>query len=497
MTKYFIKDMVCYLPSQVVPGIVGLVSIPIFTRLFPPIDYGNYNLVLTTVMILNILIGWLPVSITRFHPGYERENKLDYFYMNILNLTFISILTITILFLFFFFLVRPSISLEVCSLMYIGLGVFIVASIFNVFLYFLRIKRLVNWFSGFTVWKSIGSLGIALLLIFFLKIGIESLLWGIILSILTILPILWKKTMEGRSTLYFKIDLCLTKEMLWYGFPLALSNIAIWMLDLSDRYFLAFFKGPHEVGIYSVNYYVAGHGILLIASLFALASGPILMQIWENQGEAKCKAFLNKITRYYLLICIPVIVILSTLSKPIINILADKRYVEGFKIIPYVSLGIFFFGLNDIFASSLLLYKKTKFITFAVVISGLLNLILNFLFIPIYGYTAAAIITLISYFILLLMMIIFSRRFFIWEFPFKSLSKIICASAIMAIIVFFVANKSSLFTLKYLILFIFFGGLIYLALLFLFEEIDPKEKIAMKDIFKKVYTSVSASLKYR
>jgi O-antigen/teichoic acid export membrane protein len=66
MDEHFIKDMVKYSPAQIVPGIVGFVSIPIITRLFSPQDYGNYSLAIAAVMVLTTLLGWVPVSIIRF-----------------------------------------------------------------------------------------------------------------------------------------------------------------------------------------------------------------------------------------------------------------------------------------------------------------------------------------------------------------------------------------------------------------------------------------------
>ena len=79
MTQDFLKDAVKYLPAQIVPGIVGFISISVITRIFSPQDYGNYSLAMAAVMVLATLCGWLPMSIIRFYPSYERDKKLDLF----------------------------------------------------------------------------------------------------------------------------------------------------------------------------------------------------------------------------------------------------------------------------------------------------------------------------------------------------------------------------------------------------------------------------------
>ena len=86
-------------------------------------------------------------------------------------------------------------------------------------------------------------------------------------------------------------------------------------------------------------------------------------------------------------------------------------------------------------------YKKTHYVMFCTIISGLLNLGLNFLLIPKYGYVAAAVTTLLSYAVLMIMIIFISRKFFVWEFPFKTLGKALCASAFMGIIIYSIGNN--------------------------------------------------------
>ena len=487
MIKDFLKDAVKYLPAQIAPGIVGFISIPIITRIFSPQDYGNYSLAMATIVVLTTLVGWLPMSIIRFYPVYERDKKLDLFYGNILKLTFISLLVITFTFIIFIFIIKTHISSKLYLFMLIGICVFIAIAIFNVLQHFLRSKRQVGWYSGFAIWKSIMGFGFGIALIFLFKLGIESLLWGIILSIFFVIPFLWRKVIGNISSIYSKLNLSLVKDLANYSFPLVIGNLAAWILSLSDRYILAFFRGSQEVGIYSASYNISEKSIMLLSSLFMLASGPISIHIWEKEGKEKSAEFVNKITRYYLIACVPAIIGLSVLSKPILNIMTGEQYFEGYKIIPFVTLGVLFLGLQHRFQAGFIFYKKTGYITFSIVASGLLNLFLNFLFVPRYGYFAAAVTTLVSYAFLLFLMIILSRRFFVWKFPLKSLIKVTCASTIMGIVVYYVGNCLFHFTLLNFILTTSLGGLLYLGLLFLFQEFNEKERQAVKQILKTTF----------
>jgi O-antigen/teichoic acid export membrane protein len=484
VSKNIFKDMSKYLPAQIVPGIVGFISIPIITRLFQPGEYGNYVLVISTVSVISVIVGWLSIPIIRFYPLYEHNKKLPAFYGTILTMTFISIIILTCIFVIILLFLKSNISRGLYLLMWIGVPVFIFTSCFEVFLEFLRARREINWYSGFVAWKSIVAICFGILLVIIFQFGVDGLLWGIVLSLVIGFPLLWRISL-GKVSFHLKnISIPLTSDLARYGFPLVIGNLAAWILSLSDRYVLKFFRSSQEVGIYSASYGISENSIMLIATLFALTIGSIVYNLWEKEGEKKCQEFVSQLARYYLLVCIPAVFGLSALGKPLIKILTGQEYHAGYKIIPLVTLGAFFLGLQQMFHAGVNFYKKTHLIMLSIIFSGLLNLGLNILLIPKYGYMAAAITTLISYAFLLFLMIIFSRQFFVWQFPFRSLSKIICASAIMGIVVYYVGNSLTYSVSINLISGTCIGMVVYIIILLLLKEF-LQEEIQIFHLLKK------------
>ena len=360
-------------------------------------------------------------------------------------------------------------------------------SSFPVLLHFFRARGQVNWYSGFRIWNSVATVTFGILLVMAFRFGVNGLLLGSVLSLSIASPFIWKKAMKEVSLRRKRISLPLTSEMAKYGFPLVIGNLGAWILRLSDRYILEFFRGSKEVGIYAASYGISEKTIMVLVTLFMLASGPISMNIWEKEGTKKSQEFVSRLTRYYLIICLPVMVGLSVLAKPLIGILTSPEYYEGYRIIPLVTLGAFFRGLQRSFQAGPLFYKRTDFIMFSIIASGLLNLGLNFLLIPQYGYMAAAITTFISYVFLLILMIGVSRYLFIWEFPFKSLAKVVCASAIMGIVVYHIGSSLTSSTLLNLILGIVVGVVVYSLMLFLLREFKSSEIQALLDLKTKIW----------
>jgi len=486
MIKKFVKDTVKYIPSLVVPAIVGLIFIPIVTRLFPPADYGDYVLILSTITILSTLASWLSMSVIRFYPAYEQNKKLDIFYSTTLKWLSISVFGISILFLSILLISKNYVSQNLYNLMLLGLEVFIFSSFFQTLLHFLRVKRLVGWYTIFSVWKSVTAIGFGLILVIIFKFGINGLLWGIIISMAIIFPWLWRKAI-GRVSLRKKTSKPLAVEMAKFGFPLVIGNLAYWILTLSDRYILKFFRGAQEVGIYSASYAIGEKSILLLVSLFTLAATPLAMRIWEKEGEEKSRIFNTNLTRYFLLICLPAVVGISILAKPILSILTGQEYFMGYTILPFVALSIFLNGSTIGFGNGLGYYKKTKYIMWPLIIGGLVNLGLNFIFIPKYGYFAAATTTLIGYIVMVGLEIYFSRKFFIWKFPLKSLGKISCASGIMGGSIYYLNNITNFSNFISLILGICMGATIYFFILFLFNEFQTKEINEIHILVSKIF----------
>lgn len=477
MIQKFIKDFVKYLPSMLVPALISLIAIPIIAHLFPPEDYGRYVLVKITISVLLIIIGWLSMSILRFYPEYESNNRTGEFYSTVIRLMLMSVGAVGLIFFIVLSFLKENMNQSLYSFMMIGLSVFVFNAIFDVLLHFLRIKREVNTYNIFRVWNSIASLGLGVLLVLFMSMGVDGLLWGMLISLIFALPFLWKETVRYFS-LYSKFSKKLSFEMFKYGLPLMVGNLAAWVLSLSDRYILKIFYSSKEVGIYSLSYAVSEKSILFLSSLFMLASRPLGMRIWESGSEEIAKEYVANVTRFYLILSVPMVIGLSVLGGPIVRVVGRPEYYEGYRIISFVAVSGLLLGLQQRFQAGLIFRKKTNRIMLAILISGIINIILNIILIPDYGYFAAAITTLISYVVLLVSIILFSRGFLMWKFPYKTLLRVTICSAVMGFVVYLINARLEYSALSLVIL-VILGMLIYAAILYIIGEVKDEEKILL------------------
>jgi len=129
-------------------------------------------------------------------------------------------------------------------------------------------------------------------------------------------------------------------------------------------------------------------------------------------------------------------------------------------------------GLYAVSYIGLIIHEKTILIAKIITISAVLNILLNFLFIPSYGFLGAGFSTMIAYFVAFLISNKISSKYLKWKPQLKSIIKIFLASTIMGIIVYYIVNNLTSSNVLNLILAICSGMFIYFILLFLLKEIE-------------------------
>lgn len=476
MNKDFSKDLIKYLPSKLIPGLFGISIIPVFTWLLDPLDYGRYVLVITTIGVLGIFISeWIGPSIIRFYAEYEARGKIGIFNGTIIKVGVISIFLVVVGALAVSWVLKKQINGELLRFLHIGLIIFAFGTAFDIMMQVLIAKRKAIIYSFFSVWRQCICIAIGLLIAVWTNTGILGLLWGSAFGFLSALPFLFRFSFSDIENKGYSKKL--RKDIVSYGLPLLVSNLGGWVLSLSDRYIISFFRGNAEVGLYTISYTLADRSIALIVSLLVIASQAIIMQKWEREGVEQTRVFVSDITKMYLIIALPATVGLSLLSKPVVALLASKSYIEGYKIIPMVAAGIFFFGLQRNFQIGLLFDKKTKLIMYILILCGAINIFSNLLLVPKYGFIAAGYTTLLCYFLFAVITVVVSRKYFIWQFPFQTLMRVVVSCCAMSVTVLFVMWLEFNHWATTVCMSMGIGGIVYFAVLILMKEFGNSRTI--------------------
>jgi O-antigen/teichoic acid export membrane protein len=179
-----------------------------------------------------------------------------------------------------------------------------------------------------------------------------------------------------------------------FSVPLIFHGLSINILAVSDRSILLYYTGASATGIYSFVYSVSMIAIVVTSSLES-----IWIPWFTKAMQIGDKNLINRYVKLYIGIGVTTMIVVLLLGPEIITVMSPKEFWIGKSLLQPILLSSFFIFIYSISVNLEYYYKSTKIIAYYTIISALINLGLNFIFIPKYGAVAAAYTTVISYFI--------------------------------------------------------------------------------------------------
>ena len=181
------------------------------------------------------------------------------------------------------------------------------------------------------------------------------------------------------------------------------SAVAITLYISSDTTILGLLKDNYAVGIYgvAVKIYTIVSG--LISGLLVVTIPRLAMLI----GKKRVKEYnhvLQEVINSVSILGLPAAVGLVMLSREVILIIAGKKYLEGTLSLQIITWALIFSNYSTIFNQCVLIPLKRESKTLRnTVITGLVNVGLNFIFIPLWSYNGTALSTVIAEFMVMFM----------------------------------------------------------------------------------------------
>jgi len=334
-------------------------------------------------------------------------------------------------------------------------------------------------FAKNTVLFAIGQISFSLAFVFLIAKDVIGLIVGSIMSYASVLLLTAKElsSFSQRNHSNVVLNVSLFKRFLFYGFPMLGWIMGSQILNISDRFIIQAFKGASQVGIYSSNYSLASKGIGLVSAAFLMAAHPLIMNAWEGGYKKKVTEIISSFSRYFLLIALPITFYFGVFGRDVVSILLGKEFQSGYVVVPIVLFGLLAWNFSMYGHKGLEIMKKTPIMFLLVGICAVVNIGLNFAFVPIYGYIAAAVSTSVSCVLYPFMVYFATKSYIEWQIPWESVAKIAVSSfmtaGFLAILKFWVFHGS--LNIGLLVILSLCGVIIYPALLYVFRELQDYE----------------------
>lgn len=365
---------------------IGFITMPIFTRIMSKSDIGYFSNLQSWISVLSIMCT-LELSSSLALAKYDYKNDFDkYVSSNLFLSNIFTILCYLIIFLFKESLL-PIMGLSILEF-HLCFAYILVYPALQMFQQKQQVFFKYKESTGISLISVILSTVFSILLVFVFSNKYLGRLIGYFTPLLFVYLIL-------SFFIYFKgrcVSYKYWKYALVISVPIIFHLMAGFILSTSDRIMITYFCGAEQNAYYSVAYSVSSIIQLLWFSVNA-ALAP-----WSIE-QMNCKSFdlLKRITKTILLLFGVVCVAFSLMSPEIMLVMGGKDYSVASNVLYPIICGCVFQAAYTFYVNAETFLKKQVLISIASIIAALINIILNIVFIPLYGYVAAAYTTLIGY----------------------------------------------------------------------------------------------------
>lgn len=390
VSKKALKAGGWYTVSNFLLKAVGFITTPVFTRTLSKAQYGEYTNYNAWLSIVAIIVT-LEMSSCVVRGRYDFEEDFDAFLSSII--AFGSVITLG-----FYLIVNIFMQyfVQILDMKPVYIHLMFLNVMISPALSIMQAKhRILQKYKSF-VFVAVGTTVSSTLISLLCVLNMEDKLFGRIFGMTVPLLVVY----FGAYILMMARGRCLYKAEYWkYAFafciPLVPHLLSNTILGSSDRIMIKHICGTEDAAIYSVAYSCG----MIITILFTS-----LNQAWEpwlfDRINSKDFDSIRHYSKFYLLFFVMLVMGSILVAPELIYIMGGKDYSAAVYAIPPVMTGYGCKFAYTFYVNIEKFEKKTAYISTGTLAAAGLNVVLNLIFIPVFGYIAAAYTTLAGFFAL-------------------------------------------------------------------------------------------------
>lgn len=365
---------------------VSMITTPIFTRLLSTEEYGLYSTYLSWQTVLLMIVSLsLYKAIMNLYVKYEDQERVLSAVCGLeLILSFIWLIIGLVFKEKISDLLGLSPTLICCLFIYFMFqSVFQCWSLYKRYVYDYKILIIV------TMLLTVGSAGLGVFAIIFISPTANYRALSDVLVLMAIGIVLYITVFRKGRVFY---DKKIWLFSLGFCVPLMPHYLSEFILQSSDKIMINYLCGASDVALYSIAY-SAGSLITLVTNSINSTFAPYQYQKIKS-GEY---SLLSKRANEVLAFVGVMLGIIMTFSREIVLIFGGMKYIDSVGVIIPICIGVFFNYVFQLFARVQEYYEQKLMVVIPSILCAALNLILNYIFINLYGYQAAAYTTFLCY----------------------------------------------------------------------------------------------------
>lgn len=359
----------------------------VITNLFGSSSYGLFALALTLLQLLVMFFSLgIPSAFIAFSGGFDSEEQNRGLLLKSYKISFLTAIIPIILLLLFsqeiaFFYDKPDLT-NFLKIVFASLIVFVFHEI-NVN-YFLSIKKFLTYGLLYFVFPNLFFL-ILVFIVNIVKLESSTIMLAYALSFG--LTVILGLGMAFRKASYKKISLQ-NIEILKKSIPMMISGFFLILLNWTDVLMLGKFETEENIGIYNIAFKL---GYLTL--FFVTAMGSVIITEVSEKFYLKdflgLKRTINRATQITIVLTLPIALLLISFSSFFLSFFGNE-FIQGKWALILITLGALFNAMTGNVDQILNMTGNEITVRNVMFIGFLVNVILNFILIPLYGYEGAA-----------------------------------------------------------------------------------------------------------
>ena len=367
---------------------ISVITTPIFTRLMTTAEYGNYN-------AFNSWLGIITIFITlRLYSGVYNQGLVKFSEDRKIYSSSLQGLTLTLMtgWTVVYFLFRPFFNqiFSVTTVQMLAMLVMIwTTAVFNFWAAEQRVSFEYRKLVLVTLLVSLAKPVIGVIFVIHAEDKVTARILG--LALVELIGYSWMfivQLLRGRTFYSARF----WKHALKFNLPLIPHYLSAVVLNSSDRLMIRSMVSESAAGIYSLAYSVSQIMTLFNTALVQTINPWMYQKIKDDKTED-----LPGVAYPALLLIALINLLLIAFAPEIVAVFAPAEYYDAVYVIPPVAMSVYFMFAYSLFANFEFYYEKTKLISAATTFGAVLNLVLNYICIPVFGYAAAGYTTLVCY----------------------------------------------------------------------------------------------------
>lgn len=348
------KDAVIYGLGDALGKMIGLILLPILTRIFGPADYGAIDILTISYMFLLVLVRFgVPSGVQRYYYRNDDESRRvlvssSYAFMTILALLFSAAIV---------FIARPmSTWIEGdseavrASIVMLALTIPVELS-WNYLVLLLRLRRRPVAFSLANTARIVVTPTLTVLFVVAMEQGIVGVFRAKFITMATITGVLFFFT---RREFCSQIEFRAFRQVVLFALPGHPGLLLKSVMNVLPRYMLAFYAPIAAVGLFGIAMRISSV-MKIYVDAFNRAWNPFA---YANEGAQDERRIYEVAFRGFALSLVVVVMGLCLFAPELLKLLTTEKYVVASSLVPGIAFHLAVDGLVLMFST--LLYTRNQ-----------------------------------------------------------------------------------------------------------------------------------------